>query len=72
MKTSGKKAFYRVDEIAKTLNCSSRTVYRLISDGELAAFRVRSSLRVRAASLDLYIQKQIRTFQFTEGIEPKL
>ena len=69
MKRSGKKIFYRVDEVAEVLNSSSRTVYRLIADGELLAFRVRSSLRVKQESLDIYIKAQIQKFQFEEGIE---
>ena len=69
MKTNNFKKLYRVDEVADILNCSSRSVYRLISDGELRAFRIRSSLRVSREGLDLFIRRQIQKFQEEEGLE---
>jgi len=68
MATGDFKKLYRVDEVADILNCSSRSVYRLISAGELRAFRIRSSLRVSREGLDLFIQRQISKFQEEEGI----
>ena len=52
------KKSLRPDEIAEILNCHRRTVYRLIEDGELEAFRVRSSLRVSTEQLESYIKRQ--------------
>lgn len=57
-----------IREVAKYLACSERTVYRLISDGELSAFRIRSSLRVTVEALDLYKKNQISLFQQETGI----
>lgn len=63
-----KRQLYNVNEAAEYLNCSRRTVYRLVSDGDLQALRVRSSLRIPAGSLDSYIQRQIAEFQADEGV----
>lgn len=68
MKSTERKRFYRVKEAAEVLNCSTRTVYRLIDTGELLAFRIRSSLRVSIESIDEYIRRQISAFQENEGI----
>lgn len=68
MKTGKTKRNYRVDEVAEILNCSSRTVYRLVADGEIIAFRLRSALRVSSSSLEFFIKRQISAFQFENGI----
>jgi putative molybdopterin biosynthesis protein len=52
------KQNFRVDEAAIYLNTSKRTIYRLIAEGELAAFRVRKTLRVRAEDLRKYVQRE--------------
>ncbi|HUV59156.1 MAG TPA: helix-turn-helix domain-containing protein [Desulfatiglandales bacterium] len=52
------KKSLRIDEVSEVLNCHRRTVYRLIEDGELEAFRVRTSLRVRTEELESYIKRQ--------------
>jgi len=69
MKTNKNKTWYRVDEAAGILHCSQRTCYRLIYEGQLLAFRLRSSLRISGESIDLYIQSQVLEFQEKEGIE---
>ncbi|MDY6879250.1 MAG: helix-turn-helix domain-containing protein [Thermodesulfobacteriota bacterium] len=57
----------RIDEVSEILSCSARTVYRLVQEGELLAFKIRSSLRVPRAELDLYVRRQIEFFQESEG-----
>ena len=58
----------RPDQVAEILKVSRRTVYRLVSEGELEAFRVRGSLRVRQSDVDRYIRRQIAVFQRETGI----
>ncbi|MBW2631058.1 MAG: helix-turn-helix domain-containing protein [Deltaproteobacteria bacterium] len=69
MKTSGTKKNYRVDEVATILNCSTRTIYRLLADGEILAFYVRKSLRVPAEGVELYMKQQIVRFQEENDID---
>lgn len=57
MKTSGAKKYLRVAQVADELNCSMRTVYRLIAERQIPAFYVRSSLRIAKESLDLFIRR---------------
>ena len=56
-----------VKETAKCLKCSERTIYRLISEAQLPAFRVRGSLRMKPESVEAYIEKQILLFQEETG-----
>lgn len=56
-----------MSEAADILRCSKKTVYRLISDGELEALHVRGSLRVTQSSIDVYIDRQIAMFQEQNG-----
>ena len=58
-----RKKLLRVGEVADGLNCSTRTVYRLIADGELSALRIRSSLRVYSESVDDYLRREKMKFQ---------
>lgn len=44
-----------VAEVAKRLSCGTGSVYRLISDGDLAAFRVGRLLRVRESALSAFM-----------------
>jgi excisionase family DNA binding protein len=44
---------------ANLLGTSTRTIYRLISDGELTPFKVRGATRIPEESLDEYRQRQI-------------
>lgn len=57
----------RIDQAAERLNCSERTLYRIVADGELLALKVRQSLRILESSLEAYIQKQIGVFQSENG-----
>ena len=47
----------RVREVAQALAVSNMTVYRLIRDGHLAAFRVGHSWRVPEANLQAYLTR---------------
>lgn len=49
---------YTTDEIAKLLKISKLTVYDLIKKGELASYRVGKQMRVDAADLEAYKQRQ--------------
>ena len=42
---------WTVSEAAHKLNCSRRTVYRLIDDGELKAFRLKREVRIPDAEM---------------------
>ena len=48
--------------VAELLGCSRRTVYRLICEGEITAFKCRGSLRVPEDSLEEYRRRQIAKF----------
>jgi excisionase family DNA binding protein len=65
---SKKIQLLRVDEVAVILNCSRRSVYRLIGDCELSALKIRSGLRISADSVDCYIKRQISIYQENNGI----
>ena len=47
----------RVREVAEALAVSNMTVYRLIRDGHLRAFRVGHSWRVPEANLQAYLAR---------------
>jgi len=49
-------AFLTVKQVAVSLNVSDRTVRRLIRDGELVAHRIRTRLRVDAASVTALLE----------------
>lgn len=53
----------RIDEVASILNASRRTVYRLVAEGDLQAFKVRNSLRIPREDLEAYMNRQIKKFQ---------
>ena len=54
--------------VADSLGTSERTIYRMISDGELVAFKVRGCLRITEESLDAYRYRQISKYQIDNGI----
>ncbi len=64
------KKYLRIDEIARELDISTRTVYRLIQDGKLIAFPIRQggSLRVAASSLKRYVRDMTLAYQASMGI----
>jgi excisionase family DNA binding protein len=55
-------------QTATILETSVRTVYRLISDGELVAFKVRGSKRITEESLESYRERQINKYISENGI----
>jgi excisionase family DNA binding protein len=58
----------RVDEVAERLNCSPRTVYRILSEGQLSALKVRGSLRIMETTLEHFIQQQVAAFELENGV----
>lgn len=48
---------YTVEELAKRLRVTGRTIRRMIDDGELAAIRVRNQYRIPQSALDSYVRK---------------
>ena len=50
----------RVPQVAEGLDVSTRTVRRLIASGELAACRLRRSVRVHPDDLAAYIDRRRR------------
>jgi excisionase family DNA binding protein len=63
---------YPIHEVARLLGCSSRTVARLISSGELEGFKLRSApnsaLRVTAEALERFIKRRVLEFQLSNGV----
>jgi excisionase family DNA binding protein len=57
---------------AEILGTSTRTVYRLLTDGELTAFRVRSALRIPETSIDEYQKRQIILYAEENGIPDRV
>jgi excisionase family DNA binding protein len=50
--------FVTVGEVAALLRVSNMTVYRLVQAGQLAAFRVGRSYRIREEDVDRYLGSQ--------------
>ncbi len=57
----------RPDQVADKLSISRRKVYYLVHDGELAALKIGSALRIVDASVDKYLDKQIQKFSLDTG-----
>lgn len=49
-------------EVADYLSVSKKTIYRLVSDKELVAAKIRGSLRIKVDSLRRYERKQVQLF----------
>jgi excisionase family DNA binding protein len=49
-------ALLTVAEVASALRVSTMTVYRLVNNGSLAAFRIGKNYRIKRADLDAYLQ----------------
>ena len=62
------KKSYRIGEASEALSCSPKTIYRLINDGSLQAFRLRDkgSLRIRASEIERFIRHRIQAYQAEE------
>jgi excisionase family DNA binding protein len=52
------KNFYRLDEVAKILDVSRRTIERSIKDGSIHSFKVRDTRRISAKEIER-LQKQV-------------
>lgn len=55
--SGGTDAMLTVPDIARTLSVSKNTVYRLIADGELPAFKIGAQVRVKASDADEFLTK---------------
>jgi excisionase family DNA binding protein len=67
-----KESFITIPHAAARLDCSTKSIYRLIECGELRGSRVFTGLRVLESSLDLYIERQIKKFEFEQGVDEYL
>jgi excisionase family DNA binding protein len=56
-----------IKHVAECLRISTRSVYRLISDGSLVAFKVRHSLRVPEKALEDYTRRQLEKYSYDNG-----
>jgi excisionase family DNA binding protein len=54
--------------VADLLGCSTRTIYRLVADGELTAFKVRGCLRIPEEALEAYRRREILRYSEENGI----
>jgi len=59
----------RINEVMILLSCSRSTIYRLVADGEIVAFKNRGNLLITIESLELYRDRQILKFQEENGLE---
>lgn len=48
------KRYYRVDEVAAYFSVSSRTIYRLIDDGEIKTLRIRDCIRISVEEVQAF------------------
>jgi excisionase family DNA binding protein len=55
MASTDQPALLRVDDAAKTLSVCRRTVFELISSGQLRAFKLRGTTVIRRQHLSEYI-----------------
>jgi len=59
---------FTLKRAAEILCCSTKSIYRLIGDGELVAFHVRGSKRITGESLESYRERQINKYLEDNGI----
>ena len=67
MGASKMKPLMTAQEVARILNCSQRTVYRLLSDGQLEGGKVKGAIRIVPDSVDRYIERIVSAFQLENG-----
>lgn len=65
------KKNFTIKRTAELLGVSLKTICRMITDGDIIAFKVRGCLRVTEESLDYYRTRQIIAYQESNGIDPK-
>ena len=63
------KESFRIDETAEYLGVCERTIRRLINKGELPAFRIGRSLRIRKKDLQQFLRRQLLEFQDETPLE---
>jgi excisionase family DNA binding protein len=63
-----KKELLSIPEAAEILNCSTRTVRRLIEERTLEACKLRSSTRIVHSSLQEYLHTIIAMYQEEHGV----
>ena len=49
---------YTVKEVAQILRVTPRTVWKMINEGELEAFKVRGDYRINQSALDALMRKR--------------
>lgn len=54
------KLAYRITETAEALGVCRATVYRMIDDGTLSAFKVRGGTRITAESINRLVEGALR------------
>ena len=64
-----KKYAYRIDEIAKLLQVSEKTIRREISSGRLDAIKIRGSVRIPREFLQKYLKDRHADFLKELGFE---
>lgn len=62
-----KKLLLRIDEVGFLLSVSKRTVYRMISSGQIPALKVGQTLRVQVKDIDVYLKRQANSFLYENG-----
>jgi excisionase family DNA binding protein len=68
MKPDEASRYLDANDVAIVLNCSKKTVYRLIESGELAAVRISPKLlRVHPDALRAYLSKKAMEYEFSSG-----
>jgi excisionase family DNA binding protein len=64
------KRNFTIKETAKLLGVCDKTIFRMVADGQIIAFKCRDCLRITEESLDVYRVKQILKYQEENGIWP--
>ncbi len=60
-----------INRVSNLLSISRSGVYRLIADSELQGLKVRGSMRITAASLEGFLNRQKTRFEIENGITPR-
>ena len=60
------KTFLTVKEVARYLRVNQYTVYRLVSQKKLPAYKVGSQWRFKRSGLDEWLKKQLNLREFDE------
>ena len=58
--TMAQEKIYTVKEIAEILRTTKRTVWKLVRDGEIEAFKVRDEYRITQRALEAFIERDAR------------